>query len=97
MGLLKRLVNKARISSPYIFHFNSGGCNGCDIEILASLTPRIDLERFGIKLGRADVLLPLLLEIARFLPLLEDRAVLHRAAAAPEAEPVIKGRAPACP
>jgi NADH-quinone oxidoreductase B subunit len=61
MGLLKRLVNKARISSPYVFHFNSGGCNGCDIEILASLTPRIDLERFGIKLvgspRHADIML----------------------------------------
>ncbi len=42
-------------------HFNSGSCNGCDIEILATLTPRYDLERFGIKLQgsprHADVLL----------------------------------------
>jgi Ni,Fe-hydrogenase III small subunit len=28
--------------------FNSGGCNGCDIEILSLLTPRYDVERFGI-------------------------------------------------
>ncbi|MEA1958288.1 MAG: NADH-quinone oxidoreductase subunit B family protein, partial [Chloroflexota bacterium] len=36
-------------------------CNGCDIEILAALTPRYDLERFGIVLvgspRHADVLL----------------------------------------
>ena len=37
----------ARINSPWAIHFNSGSCNGCDIEILATLTPRYDLERFG--------------------------------------------------
>ena len=29
-------------------HFNSGSCNGCDIEIVASRAPKYDLERFGI-------------------------------------------------
>ena len=47
--------------SPWIVHFNTGGCNGCDIEVLAALTPRYDLERFGIVLKgsprHADVLL----------------------------------------
>lgn len=28
-------------------HFNTGACNACDIEVLAALTPRYDLERFG--------------------------------------------------
>jgi len=37
----------ARTSSPWFIHFNAGSCNGCDIEILATLTPRYDLERFG--------------------------------------------------
>jgi NADH-quinone oxidoreductase B subunit len=50
----------ARINSPWLLHFNSGSCNGCDIEILATLTPRYDLERFGVKLmgspRHADVL-----------------------------------------
>jgi len=49
-----------RINSPWFLHFNSGSCNGCDIEILATLTPRYDLERFGVKLmgspRHADVL-----------------------------------------
>ena len=31
-------------------HFNTGGCNGCDIELVAALTPRFDVERFGIRL-----------------------------------------------
>jgi ech hydrogenase subunit C len=29
-------------------HFDTGSCNGCDIEILACLTPLYDVERFGI-------------------------------------------------
>ena len=49
-----------RINSPWFLHFNSGSCNGCDIEILATLTPRYDLERFGVKLmgspRHADIL-----------------------------------------
>ncbi len=36
--------------SLWLFHFNSGSCNNCDIEILDCLTPKFDLERFGIKL-----------------------------------------------
>jgi len=51
----------ARTNSPWVIHFNSGSCNGCDIEILATITPRYDLERFGVKLQgsprHADVLL----------------------------------------
>jgi len=34
--------------SPWVLHYNASSCNGCDIEILASLTPMYDLERFGI-------------------------------------------------
>ena len=47
--------------SLWVFHCNSGSCNGCDIEIMAALCPRYDVERFGIKLvgtpRHADVLL----------------------------------------
>ncbi len=59
MGKVK--LNKYFERSLWVFHLNSGSCNGCDIEIVASLTPRYDLERFGIKLvgspRHADVLL----------------------------------------
>lgn len=34
--------------SPWVIHYNGSSCNGCDIEILACLTPMYDLERFGI-------------------------------------------------
>jgi ech hydrogenase subunit C len=60
MAMLERIVNWARIKSPWILHFNTGACNACDIEIIASLTPEYDLERFGIVLKgtprHADVL-----------------------------------------
>jgi NADH-quinone oxidoreductase B subunit len=48
MGIVSRLIRWGRLKSPWILHFNTGACNACDIEIIASLTPRYDLERFGI-------------------------------------------------
>lgn len=55
------LIDIARSKSPWILHFDAGACNGCDIEILACLTPVYDVERFGIiNIGNpkhADVLL----------------------------------------
>lgn len=58
--IIDKVINWARIKSPWIIHFNTGACNACDIEILASLTPKYDLERFGILLRgtprHADVL-----------------------------------------
>ncbi len=47
--------------SPWIMHYDASSCNGCDIEVLACLTPLYDVERFGIiNTGdpkQADVLL----------------------------------------
>jgi ech hydrogenase subunit C len=34
--------------SPWIVHYAASSCNGCDIEVLASLTPMYDVERFGV-------------------------------------------------
>jgi NADH-quinone oxidoreductase B subunit len=48
MTLSQQLANWARVKSPWITVFNSGACNGCDIEVIATLTPRFDVERFGI-------------------------------------------------
>ncbi|MGM0623680.1 MAG: NADH-quinone oxidoreductase subunit B family protein [Campylobacterota bacterium] len=39
---------KQRKKSPWVLHYNAGSCNGCDIEILACLNPRFDIERFGM-------------------------------------------------
>ena len=61
MKLFRRIMTWARIKSPWVLHFNTGACNACDIEIIAALTPRYDLERFGVQLKgsprHADVLL----------------------------------------
>ena len=40
MSLFKR--------SPWILHYDGSSCNGCDIEVLACLTPLYDVERFGV-------------------------------------------------
>ncbi len=52
---------KALLKSPWVFHLSTGSCNNCDIETLDCLTPRFDIERFGMLLvgsiKHADVLL----------------------------------------
>ncbi|MFH1398391.1 MAG: NADH-quinone oxidoreductase subunit NuoB [Candidatus Omnitrophota bacterium] len=52
---------KALTKSLWVFHAAASPCNNCDIEILDVLTPRHDVERFGITLvgsvRHADVLL----------------------------------------
>jgi NADH-quinone oxidoreductase B subunit len=51
----------SRKKSPWILHLNSGACNACDIEIVAALTPRFDVERLGVLLKatprHADVII----------------------------------------
>lgn len=48
MGLLSNFIQKSRLKSPWLLHFDCGSCNGCDIETLACLTPMYDVERLGI-------------------------------------------------
>ena len=35
-------------NSPWLLHYDGSSCNGCDIEVLACLTPVYDVERFGV-------------------------------------------------
>jgi Ni,Fe-hydrogenase III small subunit len=57
MSLATNILTK----SLNVFHLAGSVCNNCDIEILDALTPRYDLERFGIVLvgsvRHADVIL----------------------------------------
>ena len=59
--MFKKILTKSRTLSPWVLHFDCGSCNGCDIEVLACLTPVYDVERFGmINVGNpmhADVFL----------------------------------------
>jgi ech hydrogenase subunit C len=34
--------------SPWLIHYDASSCNGCDIEVLACLTPIFDVERLGV-------------------------------------------------
>jgi ech hydrogenase subunit C len=45
--LRRRLIRWAS-RSMWALHFDCGSCNGCDIEVLACLTPVYDAERFGV-------------------------------------------------
>jgi len=58
---LKHAAKKAFPKSLWVYHANTGACNGCDIEVINVLTPYYDAERFGIKLvgspRHADVIL----------------------------------------
>ena len=49
--MFKKIIANATAKSPWIYHINTGSCNGCDIELVAVLTPRYDAERFGFKLA----------------------------------------------
>ncbi|QUL97716.1 MAG: NADH-quinone oxidoreductase subunit B family protein [Candidatus Fermentithermobacillus carboniphilus] len=59
--MLEKIVALSRKASPWVAHFNSGGCNACDIEVMATITPRFDVERLGIQLKgsprHADILI----------------------------------------
>ena len=59
--MLAKIAQKCFPRSLWVYHCNSGACNGCDIEILNILTPYYDVERFGVKLvgspRHADVML----------------------------------------
>ena len=61
MALLEKVCKKAFAKSLWVYHANTGACNGCDIEVINVLTPYYDAERFGIKLvgspRHADVIL----------------------------------------
>jgi ech hydrogenase subunit C len=55
-----KMLSNIMAKSPWIVHVNCNSCNGCDIELLACLTPLYDAERFGvINIGtpkQADIL-----------------------------------------
>lgn len=59
--MIEKIIKWARVKSPWILHFNTGACNACDIEIVATLTPKFDLDRFGAQLKgtprHADIIL----------------------------------------
>lgn len=61
VAALKGRLLKSIGRSIYVYRVDCGGCNGCEIEIFAAITPIFDVERFGIKVvpspRHADILL----------------------------------------
>lgn len=59
--MIAERLKRAFPRALWVYHTNTGACNGCDIEVIDVLTPYYDAERFGIKLvaspRHADVLL----------------------------------------
>ena len=57
----KKKLLKSIKRSVYVYRVDCGGCNGCEIEIFATITAVFDAERFGIKVvpspRHADLLL----------------------------------------
>jgi len=48
--MFKKIIDNSMAKSPWIYHINTGSCNGCDIELVSVITPRYDAERMGFKL-----------------------------------------------
>ncbi len=48
MRLLQEIKDKVRSRSIHVSYVDVGSCNGCDIELLACLAPRYDIEQYGI-------------------------------------------------
>lgn len=48
MKLLTRLAYWSRSRSLWVLFINTGACNACDIEVIAALSPKYDIERFGV-------------------------------------------------
>jgi len=61
LSVFRAIFRKSFTRALWVYHTGTGGCNGCDIEVLDVLTPFYDVERLGIKLvgspRHADVLL----------------------------------------
>jgi energy-converting hydrogenase A subunit N len=61
MSFLQDIKNAVRSRSIHVSYVDVGSCNGCDIEVLACLAPRYDIEQYGIYVHNnpreADILL----------------------------------------
>ena len=73
--MLNKLVRWSRIKSPWILHLNSGACNACDIEVVAALTPRFDVERFGVLLKATPRLADVIVATGPVTRQIKDRII----------------------
>lgn len=59
--MLKKLFKWGLKRAPSVYHVGASACNNCCLEIMETLTPRFDMERYGVTLvaspRHADVML----------------------------------------
>ena len=73
MTLLQRVKNAVRSRSIHVCFVDVGSCNGCDIEVLATLAPRYDIEQYGIYVHNNPREADILLVIGAMTPQWEDK------------------------
>ncbi len=73
MTLLQKIKNIVRSRSIHVCYVDVGSCNGCDIEVLACLSPRYDIEQYGIVVHNNPREADILLIIGAFTPGWEDK------------------------
>ena len=67
------LLKWARKRSVWVFNVNAASCNGCDIELIASTTPKYDLERLGVELVPSPRQADVLVVTGTVNPMMRDR------------------------
>jgi energy-converting hydrogenase A subunit N len=73
MSLLQKVKNFVRSKSIHVAYVDVGSCNGCDIEVLACLAPRYDIEQYGIYVHNNPREADILLVIGAFTPGWEEK------------------------
>ena len=73
MSLLQKVKNAVRQRSIHVAYVDVGSCNGCDIEILACLAPRYDIEQYGIFVHNNPREADILLVVGAYTPGWADR------------------------
>jgi energy-converting hydrogenase A subunit N len=76
MSILQRFKNLVRSRSIHVAYVDVGSCNGCDIEILACLAPRYDIEQYGIYVHNNPREADVLLVVGAMTPQWEDKLPL---------------------
>ncbi len=73
MNPLQAVKNLVRSRSLHVSYVDVGSCNGCDIEVLACLAPRYDIEQYGIYVHNNPREADILLVIGAMTPQWEDK------------------------
>jgi energy-converting hydrogenase A subunit N len=73
MSMLQDVKNAVRSRSIHVCFVDVGSCNGCDIEVVACLAPRYDIEQYGIYVHNNPREADILLVIGAMTPQWEDK------------------------